>query len=78
VTGNAGCNSFSGPYNTNGGTTRIGPLISTRAACATGELQKQEDDYLAALQLATTFQVTGNRLDLFRPGGTYAATLEGT
>jgi hypothetical protein len=42
--------------------------------CPTEELTTQEHRYLEALQLATTFTVTGNRLDLFRPGGGYAVT----
>ena len=76
VTGNAGCNTFGGPYEVDGDDIAIGPLAATRRACASEELQQQEDDYLAALQLATTYTITGTRLDLFRPGGTFAATLE--
>jgi heat shock protein HslJ len=76
VSGNAGCNSFNGPYTVDGDAIEIGPLASTRAACPNDELQQQETDYLAALELATSFAVTGDRLDLFRPGGTFAATLE--
>ena len=77
VSGTTGCNTFNGPYETDGETIEIGPLAATRAACPTEELQQQEDDYLAALQLATTFTVSGGRLDLFRPGGAYTATLDG-
>jgi heat shock protein HslJ len=76
VMGNTGCNTFDGPYEVDGEAIRIGPLASTRAACPTEELQKQETDYLAALQLATSFQVAGSRLDLLRPGGTYAVSFE--
>jgi heat shock protein HslJ len=76
VSGHAGCNSFNGPYTVDGDAIEIGPLASTMAACPNEELQQQETDYLAALELATSFAVTGDRLDLFRPGGTFAATLE--
>jgi putative lipoprotein len=76
VSGDTGCNRFSGSYTVDGQNITIGPLASTRAACPDEELQQQETDFLAALELATTFQVTGDRLDLFREGGTYAATLE--
>ena len=31
---------------------------------------------LAALGLATSYAVAGDRLDLFRPGGTFAVTFE--
>jgi heat shock protein HslJ len=76
VSGNTGCNNFNGPYRVDGDTIEIGPLASTLAACTDEELQQQEADYLAALELATTFTVTGSRLDLFRNGGTIAATLQ--
>jgi heat shock protein HslJ len=76
VNGNAGCNSFNGPYTVDGDAIEIGPLASTMAACPNEELQQQETHYLAALELATSFAVTDDRLDLFRPGGTFAATLE--
>jgi heat shock protein HslJ len=76
VSGNGGCNQFNGPFTVDGQSITIGPLASTRAACPDEALQQQETDYFAALEMATTFQVTGNRLDLFRPGDTYAATFE--
>jgi heat shock protein HslJ len=76
VSGNGGCNQFNGPSTVDGQSITIGPLASTRAACPDEALQQQETDYFAALELATSFAVTGDRLDLFRPGGTFAATLE--
>ena len=74
ISGNTGCNSFTGPYQVDGESIEIGPLASTRAACPNEELQQQEQAYLAALELATTFEITGDRLDLLRPGHTFAAT----
>ena len=66
-----------GPYTIDGDSITIGPLASTRKACSSDEAeQKQEASYLAALEVAKTFAVTGNRLDLFREGGTFAATME--
>ena len=76
VSGDAGCNTFSGPYQVDGESITIGPLVSTRRACADEELQQQEDAYLAALQLAESYAVTGDRLDLFRPGQTFAVTFQ--
>jgi heat shock protein HslJ len=76
ISGNTGCNSFNGPYSVDGDSIEIGPLASTRAACPNEELQQQEQAYLAALELAITFEITGNRLDLFRSGHTFAATFE--
>ena len=75
VSGNAGCNNFNGSYTVDGDSIKIGPLASTKKACSSEEISKQEADYLAALELATTFAVVGDRLDLFRDGGTFAATL---
>jgi heat shock protein HslJ len=74
VRGNTGCNSFNGPYEIDGQNITIGPLASTLAACPTPEQDTQETNYLNALQLAKTFQVTGDQLDLFREGGTYAVS----
>ena len=74
VSGTTGCNSYNGPYEIDGQNITIGPLSSTLAACPTPELDKQQTDYLAALELARTFQVTGDRLDLFREGDTYAVS----
>jgi heat shock protein HslJ len=74
VSGTTGCNSFNGPYELDGQDITIGPLASTLAACPTPELDTQETNYLNALQLAKTFQVTGDQLDLFREGGTYAVS----
>jgi heat shock protein HslJ len=76
VSGESGCNTFSGGYTTSGDTIDIGPLASTLRACADPAVSTQEQQYLAALELATTFRVTGTRLDLFRNGGTIAVTYE--
>lgn len=74
LSGNTGCNTFTGPYQIDGQKITIGPLAATRAACPTTELTDQETQYLIALQLARTFEVAGNRLDLFREGDTYAVS----
>lgn len=78
VSGNGGCNGFSGPYAVSGKTIEIGPLASMMMACTDDALTTQEQHYLEALQLATSYRVTGNRLDLLRDGGTIAATFEAT
>ncbi len=76
VSGNGGCNSFTGPYEVDGESIRIGPLAATARACADPEVDQQEQHYLAALQLAESYQISGNRLDLLRAGGTFAATFD--
>jgi heat shock protein HslJ len=75
IAGNTGCNSFNGPYEIDGDNITIGTLAQTKAACPSEELSKQESDYLAALALAKTVNVAGDRLDLLREGGTIAVTL---
>jgi len=74
VSGNSGCNTFSGGYTTSENTIAIGPLASTQRACADPAVDEQEQQYLTALGLAKTFTVAGRRLDLYRADGGYAAS----
>jgi heat shock protein HslJ len=76
VSGESGCNTFGGPYEAKGSTIELGPLRSTLKACADPALQTQEQQYLAALQLASTFEVTKTTLQLLRADGAIAATFE--
>lgn len=61
VAGNGGCNTFNGPYTVDGSAIAIGPLMSTKMACPTLD---QESAYLAALQAATTYAISGDKLEL--------------
>jgi heat shock protein HslJ len=75
IGGNGGCNGFSGAYEVTGTDgISVGPFSATLRACADAAIGTQEQQYLAALELATTYQVTGNQLTLFREGGTIAVT----
>lgn len=74
VSGDAGCNTFSGEFTVTGSTFEIGALASTQMACADPAVSTQEQQYLAALQAATTYAVAGSRLDLMRADGGYAVT----
>jgi heat shock protein HslJ len=77
VSGDGGCNTFDGGYRVQGvDRIHIGPLAATLRACADPALNDQETRYLAALQLAVRYRVTGRSLTLYRPGGTIAATFE--
>ncbi len=76
VSGDSGCNTFSGPYKVTGTKIKMGPFASTLKACTDAELQAQEQHYTAALDLATTFRVTPTQLELFRADGGIAATFE--
>jgi heat shock protein HslJ len=63
VSGNVGCNTFTGTYTADGATIAITGLAATTRACVpdTPELDQQ---YLAALGKATTLKVTGDVLEL--------------
>jgi heat shock protein HslJ len=76
VSGDGGCNAFSGPYETTGTQIRIGPLAATLRLCGNATLDDQETNYFAALDLATSFRVSGTRLDLFRADGGIAVELQ--
>jgi heat shock protein HslJ len=70
ISGSSGCNSFGGPYTTDGNNITIGPLVSTLMACADEAVMGQEAAYLTALQAAATYQITGETLELFAADGT--------
>jgi len=74
ASGNGGCNMFSGPYEVSGtDAITLGPFAQTLRGC---NFSDQEQQYMAALGLAETYQVTGNQLTLFRDGGTIAVTAQ--
>ena len=65
LSGNSGCNTYSGGYKVNGDQITIGPLASTMMACSDPVgVMEQEAQYLAALQSAATYQIEGNVLQL--------------
>jgi heat shock protein HslJ len=69
VGGSSGCNTYQGPYTTNGDVAAIGPLASTRMACAEDVLA-QETAFLAALQGVARVERRGAILQLKdRTGG---------
>lgn len=62
--GNAGCNSYSGGYKTQGEMIQVQPLQSTLMACAEADAMAQEAVYLQALQNARVFEVRDNTLKI--------------
>lgn len=71
LSGNGGCNNYNGPYKVDGEEIKIGPLASTMMACTEPEgVMEQETQYLAALQMAESYQVEGQVLELHRSDGT--------
>ena len=70
VSGNSGCNNYSGGYETSGAALKIGPLASTMMACdKPAGVMDQEQQYLAALQNAATFEIAGDTLTIRDAGG---------
>jgi len=75
VSGNAGCNDFSGSYSADETNIAFSPLGITRKACSPDEVMTQEALVLANLQAATTWQTTAAGVDLFRADGTRVVSL---
>lgn len=74
LSGNGGCNNYSGPYTVDGDKIKIGPLASTMMACTDPDgIMEQEAQYLSALQMAETYQVEGKVLELRRSDQTLVA-----
>ena len=61
LSGNSGCNDYSGSYTVNGDALSVGPLAGTGALCD-DEIDMQEQRYLAILQSAATFEMSRNLL----------------
>jgi heat shock protein HslJ len=69
VSGDTGCNMYSGSYMVSGPNISFGPMITTRRACLSEAANTQEQAFLTALAATTTFEVQGDRLTLRDEGG---------
>jgi heat shock protein HslJ len=70
LSGNAGCNSYSTTYTTNGNAISInGAIASTMMACLDNAIMQQEAAFLAALPTATAWSISGNNLTLSNASG---------
>jgi heat shock protein HslJ len=65
VSGDSGCNRFSGPFEMSGTSLKLSRLISTRRACLAGEANRIETSFLQALEKVTRFEAQQNVLRLF-------------
>ena len=74
ASGFAGCNRMAGGYKLGPGTLELGPLVLTRMACPSMDLESR---YTTALGRVRQFRVDGNRLELLADG-TVLATFEPT
>lgn len=62
ISGDAGCNSFFGSLQQTETGIEVGALGSTRMACAE-PIMSRESAFLSALQQATLFEVSGDRMN---------------
>ncbi len=73
LTGSAGCNNYMTGYTVDGNTISIEPAATTRKMCA-DDVMQQESAYLAALLMAETFDIQGDRLELRTADGALVAS----
>ena len=65
VSGSAGCNSYTGSYQSTETTLKVGALAATLKLCTDpAGVMEQETQYLAALQKAVTFDISGSTLTI--------------
>lgn len=74
ISGDSGCNRYSGPYELEGNDITIGPLASTQRACVDLAVGQQETEYLAALEMARSYRFDAGTLTLVRADGGIAVT----
>ena len=75
LTGNASCNNYFAAYETEGEDITIGPAGSTMMACQEPEgVMEQEQQYLAALETAATYKITGLAMEMRTSEGSLVAT----
>jgi hypothetical protein len=75
LTGSAGCNRYTAAYEIDGDSISIGPAASTRMFCAEPEgVMEQETAYLAALELAASYAIQGDTLELWSAEGARLAS----
>jgi heat shock protein HslJ len=64
IAGNSGCNSYTGTYTVDGSALSVGSLATTTDQSCPDPVTQQEQAYLAALQAATQYSMTADRLTL--------------
>lgn len=65
---------MSGAFTHKGSALHVGPMLSTKMACADTALNRQEQTFTAALESVDRFDRTGGALSLFH-GATRVARL---
>jgi heat shock protein HslJ len=69
VTGSTGCNGFQASYTADDSSLSVGPIITTRRACASEAANTQEQAFLTALAAASTYEFSGQQLKVHDADG---------
>jgi heat shock protein HslJ len=77
LTGNSGCNSYFGQYEIDADNININGVGATEMACLEPEgLMEQEQQYLAALEIADTYKIEGLTLEMRTADGALVASFQ--
>lgn len=75
LSGNAGCNQYSGGYVLEGNKITVGPIMTTRMYCAEpADIMQQEQEYLQAISGTRVFTLDTRKLELRDEGGSLQAS----
>jgi heat shock protein HslJ len=69
VAGNGSCNRFSGSVELTGNSVMVRQLAATRMACIEPAANRQEADYLRALEASGRYAIQGDMLELYSARG---------
>ncbi len=76
ISGDMGCNSFSGGYVTEGSNVTISELLNTLKACDQPEgIMEQETQFLTALSTVSSYRIEGSQLEMRTTDDALAVTL---
>lgn len=65
MSGSSGCNSYQAGYEVDGNNITISLPISTMMACAESDgIMEQEQEYLTAIGIAATQQISGDSMEV--------------
>ena len=74
--GSAGCNSYTATFEAAGKNLKIGPAATTRKFCAEpAGVMEQETQFLKALEVAATYRIDADKLEIRSADGALAASL---
>jgi heat shock protein HslJ len=77
LSGNVGCNTFSGSYAIEGGKINFQPMVSTKLACVPDLVMKQEQAVLQILSGIADFKTTNRNLTITNNGATLVLQVGG-